>query len=174
MAALYSATSNRYATYGLALGAVILTGYLQMRGKMSWVGNWDLWSVVRWSDMGPLELDRPALVLNRLFVLALALLFVVVAVALFPRRQKDPVVTFHRLAPASLLELAGRMAPVLAIPLVLGTALWLKVEAGPGARPRRRRPRTTGSRTSRPGRTRRCRRSSPSSSTSSSTRPRPR
>ena len=29
---------------------------------MNWVFNWDLWNAVRWSDMGPFQMDRSALV----------------------------------------------------------------------------------------------------------------
>jgi ABC-2 type transport system permease protein len=130
VAALYSATRNRYATYGLALAAVILTGWFQVKGTMSWVGNWNLWDAVRWSDMGPFQADRAALVLNRVFVLSLAVLFIAIAVRLFPRRSLDPVRIFQRLAPGPLLGLLGRLTPVLIVPLVVGTALLLLVDRG--------------------------------------------
>src|SRR5262249_11087601 len=67
--AAFALTGNRYTTYGIALGALIFTGYRQYTNQMNWVGNWDLWDVVRWSDMGLFELDRTALVLNRVLVL---------------------------------------------------------------------------------------------------------
>ena len=63
--ASFAVTGNRYGAYGLGLGAMALTGFFQARGKMSWAFNWDLWSAVRWSDISVFELDRTALVLNR-------------------------------------------------------------------------------------------------------------
>src|SRR5207249_2843267 len=73
--ASFAATGNRYGAYVLGIGAMALTGFYQMRGKMSWTFNWDIWSAVRWSDISVFELDRSALVLNRLMVLGLAALF---------------------------------------------------------------------------------------------------
>jgi ABC-type transport system involved in multi-copper enzyme maturation permease subunit len=128
--ALFSVTRNRYATYALALGVMILTGALQFRDKMNWVGNWDVWGTVQWSDMGPLELDRPALALNRLFALSLAALFVAVAVRFFPRTSKDATLILRRLEPVPFLKGALRFAPFLLLPLVLGTLLGFKVHAG--------------------------------------------
>jgi ABC-2 type transport system permease protein len=128
--ALFAVTRNRYVTYSLALAAIILTGYLQFRDKMNWVGNWDLWSAVRWSDMGPLEMDRTALVLNRLLVLSLAVLFVAVAVRFFPRTSKDPTLILRRLEPGPLFKSLLRFTPFLALPLVLGTVLGFKVHDG--------------------------------------------
>src|SRR6185436_19064357 len=69
--AVVAITRNRYATYAIGLGAMSLTGWLQFKDKMNWVFHWDLWSTVRWSDMGPFQLSRGALVLNRLLVLSL-------------------------------------------------------------------------------------------------------
>ena len=71
--ALLAMTRDRYSTYALALAALIATGWYQLRGEMTWVFNWNLWSAVRWSDMGPLELNAGALLLNRVTVLGLAL-----------------------------------------------------------------------------------------------------
>ena len=56
--AVYALTGNRYATYGVGLGVLILTGYAAARGKMNWVGNWNLWAPSHWSDIGAFELDR--------------------------------------------------------------------------------------------------------------------
>lgn len=128
--ALFAVTRNRYVTYSLALAAIAITGYLQFRGKMNWVGNWDLWSSVRWSDMGPLQMDRTAFVLNRLLALSLAVLFVAVSVRFFPRTSKDPTLILRRLEPAPLFKGLLRLTPFLALPLVLGTALGFKVHGG--------------------------------------------
>jgi hypothetical protein len=67
--ALYAVVRNRYTSYALALALIAFSGYRQAQDEMNWVGNWDLWGVVRWSDMGPLE-ARSALVLNRVLYLA--------------------------------------------------------------------------------------------------------
>ncbi len=42
--AVVSITRNRYATYAVGLVALSLTGWLQFRGKMNWVFNWNLWN----------------------------------------------------------------------------------------------------------------------------------
>ena len=87
--ALLALTRDRYSTYALALAALIATGWYQLRGEMNWVFNWNLWSAVRWSDMGSLELNARALVLNRVTVLGLAILFTAIAVRGFGRRDRD-------------------------------------------------------------------------------------
>jgi hypothetical protein len=130
VAAAFAVTRNRYSTYTVALAAIVLTGYLQFRDHMNWAGNWDLWDVVRWSDMGPLEMDRSAFLLNRLFALSLTVFFVAVAVRFFPRTSKDPTLTMRRLEPGSLGKGLLRFAPFLLVPVVLGTALGLKVHQG--------------------------------------------
>ncbi len=108
--ALFSVTRNRYVTYALALGRSSLHRVTSSSAdKMNWVGNWDLWDAVRWSDMGPLELDRTALVLNRLLALSLAVLFVAMAVRFFPRTSKDATLILRRLEPAPLLR--GLLSP---------------------------------------------------------------
>ncbi len=56
--ALLALTGNRYTTYAWPRRAHPHRRTCRCRGKMNWVGNWDLWGVVRWSDLGPLELDR--------------------------------------------------------------------------------------------------------------------
>ena len=127
--AVQSLTGHRLATYGIGLAALALTFYRLLRGT-SWVGNWILWEAVSWTDMGPLQLDRKALVLSRLLALGLTAFFTAVAVHAFGRRQADAVGTLHRLqrAPASLL----RLAPFAAVPLIFGTLLWLAVLDGFG------------------------------------------
>ena len=128
--AVVSITRNRYATYGIGLVALIATGWFQARNKMNWVFNWDLWDAVRWSDMGPFQMDRSALVLNRLLVLALAVFFTAVAVMFHARRDADPVRIFHRLRPRALWGTALRLAPFVAAPAVLATTLGVMVTRG--------------------------------------------
>ena len=128
--AVLAVTRSRYTTYGVCLGALIFTGYRQFTDKMNWVGNWDVWSVLRWSDMGVLEMDRTALLLNRLLVLGLAVFFTAVAVRFFPRRDPDAVRTLERLRPWSLLKGGLRLLPFAVTPLALGVALYVQVDEG--------------------------------------------
>jgi ABC-type Na+ efflux pump permease subunit len=127
---LLAVTNNRYATYGLGLGALILTGYRQLNDQMNWVGNWDLWRVVRWSDFGVFEVDRTALVLNRVMVLGLAVLFSAIAIRTFRRRELDPGRTLVRLYPLSLLKSGLRLFPYAVVPLLAGIVLYAQVYGG--------------------------------------------
>ncbi len=130
VSAVYAITGSRYVTYALGLGAMIASGFLQLRGKMNWVGNWDLWSAVRWSDMSRLELDRGALVLNRLMALGLTALFIVITVRLFARREADATRTVHRLRPGALLRASVIPLAVAVLPIAAGVALYLQVHEG--------------------------------------------
>lgn len=128
--AVRAITGQRYATYALCLAAFFYTGYRLSVGEMNWVGNWPVWGSLSWSDMGGLELDARALLLNRLLALALAALFTAIAVGTFQRRQTDTIATFHRFAPRQLGRTALRLAPLILLPLVLGTLLFLAVDKG--------------------------------------------
>jgi ABC-2 type transport system permease protein len=128
--AVQAISGQRYATYGVGLGVMALTFYLQFTGKMNWVGNWWLWDTLQWSDLGLFELNRRALVLNRLMVLGLAVLFVAVAFQAFGRRQADAIGTIHRLQPASLWRRTLRLGGFAAVPLAAGIALGLAVDDG--------------------------------------------
>ena len=46
VAFVHGLVRNRYATYGIGLGVLVLTGFLQLRGYLTWVGNWHLWSAL--------------------------------------------------------------------------------------------------------------------------------
>lgn len=132
VSACFAVTQNRYATYALGLGALSLTGWFQARGRMSWVFNWDLWGTTIWSDISVLELDRMALVLNRVLALGLAALFTLIAVRWFMRREPDAAQIVHRLRAGHLAREALRLAPALLVPLVVGIALGLQVHTGRG------------------------------------------
>jgi ABC-type transport system involved in multi-copper enzyme maturation permease subunit len=127
---LFASTGNRYTTYGLALASLVLTGWLQMRGKMTWVGNWDLWDTLGWSDLGVFELNRTALVLNRVAILGLAVLFVAITVRIFPRRDRDATRTVHRLAPGAIARSVLRTLPYAVVPVVALVTLWVLVDRG--------------------------------------------
>ena len=128
--ALYSWIGNRYFVYAAGLGALILTGYKQSMGKMNWVGNWDLWSVVRWTDFGWFELNRSPLIWNRLLAVTGIVLFVMLAVKLFGRRQQDPTRLFHRLSPVKVLKASLPFLPVIAAATAIGSFLYVQVERG--------------------------------------------
>jgi ABC-2 type transport system permease protein len=130
---------NRYVTHAVCLGVLILTGYAQLSGHMNWAGNWDAWGVITWSDMGPLELNRLPLALNRLMVLSLTALLVAVAVRFFARRDFDAARIVHRLRPAPLLGQGLRLLPFVVVPAALGGWLYGAVVDGfQGARARER------------------------------------
>jgi len=131
--AVVAITRNRYASYGIGLAAMALTGWAQVRDKMNWVFNWDLWNSVRWSDMGTFQIDRPALILNRLLVLSLAAFFIVLAVRFQARRDADPVRIIHRLRPAALLTTAMQLAPFALVPAILATSVGVMVARGGGS-----------------------------------------
>jgi ABC-type transport system involved in multi-copper enzyme maturation permease subunit len=122
--------ARRAVTYGVCLAALAFTGYRSVTGRIDWVGNWPLWNAVRWSDLGPFEIDRRALVLSRLGTVGLALFFAAVAVRGSRRRESDAIGTLHRLAPRPLARQALRLAPFAAVPLVAGTLLWAAVLQG--------------------------------------------
>jgi ABC-2 type transport system permease protein len=128
--AVQALLGQRYVTYGVGIGVMFLTYYLQFTNRMSWVGNWWMWSALRWSDMGLFELDRRAIVLNRLMVLGLAGLFTAIAVQAFARRQPDAIGTIHRLQPGAIWRRIVSLAPFALLPLVAGTALMIAVDDG--------------------------------------------
>jgi ABC-type transport system involved in multi-copper enzyme maturation permease subunit len=130
VSATFALSGNRYTTYGVGLVALSVTGYFQARNHMNWVFNWDLWNVAHWTDMGVFELDRVALVLNRILALGLSVLFVLLTLRWFPRREPDATRMVHRLRPAALGGTLLRLSPALLVPLVVAIALALQVQQG--------------------------------------------
>jgi ABC-type transport system involved in multi-copper enzyme maturation permease subunit len=130
VSAVQAVTSNRYLTYTVGLGTMILSGWAQARGHMNWVWNWDLWSVLRWTDIAPLQYDALPLLLNRVMWLGVAVLLTVLAVRLFERRERDATRLVHALRPASLLHALGSLAPFLLVPVVAGAWLGVSVQSG--------------------------------------------
>jgi len=131
MALVFAVTRNRFTTYALGFGALIGTGLQLAFGTMSWTWNWTLAGALQWTDLGPFELDRFPLTLNRLMVLATALLFFIVAVRIFPRRQFDSTRVLLRLKPGALARTSLRLSPWILMPIALGITLQKGVNAGP-------------------------------------------
>jgi ABC-2 type transport system permease protein len=127
---VHTVTQNRYTTYALCLAVLCFTGYRALTNQINWVGNWPLWSAVRWSDISILELDRPAMVSSRVLALGLAVFLVVLTLALFRRREWDPMRVVHRLSPRALTLATLRKAPWMVLPLVAGIWLALQVSWG--------------------------------------------
>lgn len=133
-AAVLALTRSRFGTYGVCLAAALVTAFLFMRGHMNWVGNWVLFGATSqgtamvWTDMGRFDVDRMALVLNRLFVLSLSALFGWTAGRFLLRRDRDRL---HPVLPPAERRRTLRTAGLLALPpLVLGFTLWGQVHQG--------------------------------------------
>jgi ABC-type transport system involved in multi-copper enzyme maturation permease subunit len=128
--AVMGLTRSRWATYGVGFGVLSYTIYLEIIGEMSWLTNWWVQETVPWTDMGFLELNGRGLLLNRLFVLSLGLLFFVLALKWFNRKDRDPVGLLSRLRPKPLLVQMLVLSPFLLLPLVSGVTLWVGIHRG--------------------------------------------
>ncbi len=128
--AVHTITRNRYTTYAIGLAVIGFTAYRLLANEINWVGNWPIWSAVRWSDISVFELDRRALVLSRVLAVGLAIFFLALTVRFFRRREPDPTRMMHRLRPQALLATGLRLAPWALLPFVAGT--WLALEIGWG------------------------------------------
>lgn len=141
--ALLATTGNRYTTYALALGVLILKAWLQFRDKVTWVGNWDLWKAVTWTDFGvgfsSLTPNASALLANRLFWFSLLALFLYWTVSVFPRREHDSTRIVDRLRPRVLGKQFLRILPFLLIPVGLGFWIHNQVLQGAQGKPVERR-----------------------------------
>src|SRR5262249_23091794 len=127
----WSVLRNRTTTYAVGLGVLMLQGWLQATGRMNWVGNWDLWGTVAWSDLAPLEMDLHAYVLNRILALGLAELFAALALRFMPRREADAVASATRRRPMAILRTALGVAPFAIVPAIAGA--WLAIDVRDGA-----------------------------------------
>lgn len=128
--AVMGLTRSRWAVYGAGFGVLMYTSYRETVGELSWITNWRAEGTVLWTDLGFLELNGRGLLLNRLFVLSLGLLFFVLAVKWFNRRDRDPVGLFSRLRPKPLLVQTFLVSPFLLLPLVVGVTLWVGIQRG--------------------------------------------
>jgi ABC-2 type transport system permease protein len=130
VALVHGVVRNRYATYAIGLVVLIATGLAQQFGYLTWVGNWHMWGTVVWSDLDRLEFLRPSIVANRAFVLSLATLFLLAAMAVHPRRSVDWQRVIDRLRPRPVLAVLLRVSPLLAIVVGLGIYNWIQARTG--------------------------------------------
>jgi ABC-2 type transport system permease protein len=126
--AAYAVTGRRAGAY--AVGLIGLVVYAGGGHSLSWGGNMFLVDAIRWSDLSVLEMDRHALVLNRLLALALTLFFGAVTVRAWPRRERDPARLVSRLRPQSLLREAMILLPFAVLPFCLTWALHQDIAHG--------------------------------------------
>ena len=129
--AFFSLLRNRFAAYGAGLAFLVYTVFRQeTRGTPGWLGNWQGWDFVLWSDMGAFSLDGTPILLNRLLYLSLVPLLVAVSIRWFPRRDFDSTETLNRLHPKSLALGALRLLPLAIVPIVLGSVLFTGARSG--------------------------------------------
>ena len=128
--ASFAVTRNRIGAYVIGLAAISVTGFFEARDKMTWTFNWDLWSAVLWSDLSVLELDRVALVLNRLMAIGLAAFFIAITLRLFTRREGDAARWLQKLRPREIGGAAIALLPFAVVPLACGVALAYMVHGG--------------------------------------------
>jgi len=131
-------TRTRYSVFALAAALLAFTFYWQFTGHINWVGNWNLWDAVRWSDISRLEVDNVAIVWNRLLYVALAVFLAYCSVRLFGRQSFDAARMVCWFRTPALLRTFWRATPFLLPPLLIGTHLWLLVWQGHEGGPARR------------------------------------
>ncbi|MCC6930436.1 MAG: ABC transporter permease [Gemmatimonadaceae bacterium] len=129
--AVWCVTRNRYTTYALALGALGLTLWADLTDRITWLSNWALWSGIKWTDIGPLEFDRQAIVLNRLLWLSVAVAFWRLAVATYPRTARDPLAVLRVFSWRGLARALRGAAPWLVAPALLAALTFRAVQLGP-------------------------------------------
>jgi len=128
--AVYALSGKRFITYGICLAVASINDYLDESGKMSWVWNWPILTDLRWSDMGLFELDRTALLLNRIMTLGLAVFFLAVASLLLQRRTPDRRFGFVRFQSRQTRVKFALLIPLLLIPISSGALLINKTRNG--------------------------------------------
>ncbi|MBK8284404.1 MAG: hypothetical protein IPK97_05705 [Ahniella sp.] len=87
--ATYAMTRSRAATYAIGLLFLMTTVALHLRGGLSWVLNWPLWSVLTATDFGSGANLPDVLIHNRSLTLAVAGLLFCVAVWRYRRTEVD-------------------------------------------------------------------------------------
>jgi hypothetical protein len=132
---LWSQFRNRWASYVLGIGVLVLTGWCVVQGWMNWVFNWHLWGGMRWTDFEFLPLDADAMVLNRVLWGLVGLFLLHAALEWWRRRIPDPQGITSRLQWSRAWRRSARLLVFGAPALVCGTALALMVRNGPSGSP---------------------------------------
>ena len=127
---LYALLRNRFVVYGVALGALVGTGFATQFGYLNWVTKWHMWSSVQWSELDRLAFMWPAIATNRLLVLALAGFFIAATLSMWPRRTPDIRAVADRMKPWPLFR--ASLVPVLAALPVVGIAIFAGVSVRQG------------------------------------------
>lgn len=126
--AAYSLT-GRFGTYGAGIVLIAVTIWMIANNKGNWVTNWSLATSLVWSDFGSFDVDRKALILNRLFYMWLSLPLIAIAIRYFPRRTSDG--RFTRVNRKRNLPLRlFRLAVIVLAPIFLGSLLYVEVVKG--------------------------------------------
>ena len=128
----FTLLKSRYAVYAAGIGLLLLSGYAQYKQYMNWVFNWNLWYAVNWSDISVFELDRIAVILNRLLIVSMSVLLLRAAVASFHRYDRDPLRAIQDLRPRIVVRSLFRWLPWMATPLTIGIILAVMVSKGVG------------------------------------------
>lgn len=130
VAATMAIVRDRYTTYALGIGALILTLRSLQSPDLEWALNWTALSTLRWSDMGFFALNRSTLLWNRALVLTVSVLLFVVMTRAFARVAPDQTAQVHRLRPANIGGLVVRLLPFAFLPVLLGGVLAVQVRSG--------------------------------------------
>lgn len=130
LTAVYSLSRSRMATYALGMAALVATGLCLNLKWVTWATNWPLWDCLLWTDLGTLQWDRDAIILNRLAALATAVFFMACAVKFSGRRERDAAATQLQLRPKAVFASCLGMLPFAALPILLIGVLSVKVGAG--------------------------------------------
>ena len=128
IAAAYTITKSRTATYAIGIALMFVSGWAIFNQKINWVAHWSLAQSLVWTDLGTFELDRKALILNRLLYFSITIVLLILATWKFPRRSLDP----HRRAYSGgkIVRFVLKTATILAIPFTIAITLWMTVENG--------------------------------------------
>lgn len=126
-------TPNRSTALGIGFAFMALIFWLQIKGYTNWANNWSLiGQTVVWSDISTFEMQRPALVWNRVGALCAAFLLLTIASLKLNRREVDHLQARSR---RNWHSFAVRYAPAIlaAVPLCLVSGwLYSQVRKGPG------------------------------------------
>ena len=129
---------NRFAVYGVALGALVATGLVNSFGWLNWLTSWYLGPrAIAWSELDRLAAMWPAIVANRLVMLCLAVTLIAVTLRIWPRRLPDVRAVADRFGPAAVWR-AARVPLLASLPL-LAVGIWTgqMVRAGFQGKPQR-------------------------------------